>query len=120
MILIFGLIMTGCSLGQDDTDIRKTINEDTWEISVKASESVQYRYQLMKAFPVEGGPQITSEPDHAEVSEISYEEDGIYYLYQPKANFTGTDKVVITNNISAGGTEIVAQNILKLTIRVHE
>lgn len=118
-IIILGFILTGCSNSRNENDLKKTYNEDLWEISVKASGNVQHRYQLMENFPTEGGPVITEEPEHAVLSEIKYGEGGIYYVYQPEAGFTGTDEVEITNNIS-NGAEIVAQTILKLTIEVKE
>lgn len=119
LLLIIALIIAGCSNRRDGNDTKKTSSEDLWKISTKASENVQHRYQLMENFPIEGGPVITEEPEHAVVSEIEYSEDGIYYVYQPEAGFTGTDEVEISNNIS-NGAEIVAQTIFKLTIEVNE
>lgn len=119
LLLIIVFIIAGCSNGRDGDDIKKSSSEDLWEISAKASEDVQHRYQLMENFPTEGGPAITEEPGHAVVSEIIYSEGGIYYVYQPEAGFTGKDEVEITHNIS-NGAEIVAQKILKLTIEVSD
>lgn len=110
--------MLGCSNNRDENEIKKTFNEDTWEISAKASGNVQHKYQLMEGIPVEGGPVITQEPEHAVLSKIE-RSDGVYYVYQPEAGFTGTDEVEITNNIS-NGAETVAQTILKLTIEITE
>lgn len=118
-LLLIGILLLGCS-NQEKREVNKTFNEDTWEISAKASENVQHKYQLMENFPTEGGPVITKEPEHAVVSEIKYSEGGIYYVYQAEDGFTGTDKVEITNNISAGGEEIVGQMILILNIKVSE
>ncbi len=117
-MLFFGIIFTGCSNNEDD-DIKKTYSEDTWEISTKVSEDTQYKYQIMENYPTEGGPVITKEPDNAKVSELR-RDAGIYYVYEPETGFTGTDEVEITNNISAGGSEIVAKNILTLKIVVNE
>ena len=117
-MLFTGILLTGCSNNEED-DIKKTYREDTWEISAKASENTQYKYQIMQNHPTEGGPVITKEPDNARVSELR-RDAGIYYVYEPETGFTGTDEVEITNNISAGGSEIVAKNILKLKIIVAE
>lgn len=118
-MLFFGIVLTGCSNNKVDNNIKKTYTEDTWEISSKASENTQYKYQIMESFPTEGGPVITKEPKNAEVSELR-RDAGIYYVYDPEPGFTGTDEVEITNNISAGGSQIVAKNILKLKIIVGE
>lgn len=118
-ILFFGIIMGSCSNSEGENEIKETINKDTWEISLKASENIQHKYLLMEAIPIEGGPQITNEPENSIISELSYEEDGIYYLYQPKSGFTGTDKVEITNRHS-NGFEVYAQTILILNIEVSE
>lgn len=119
LLLIIALIIASCSNSDNGNELQKTVDEDLWTISTKASEDVQHRYQLMENFPTEGGPVITKQPENAMVSEIKYSEDGIHYVYEPKAGFTGTDRVEITNNIS-NGAEIVAQKILKLTIKVNE
>lgn len=119
LLLILSVIMLSCSEKAGDNDLEKRYREDTFLISVKATDNVEQKYLLMENFPTEGGPVITKDPDHASVSEIEYS-SGIYYVYKPKDGFTGTDRVEITNNISAGGKEIIAQDILRLTIEVSE
>ncbi|WP_189605620.1 hypothetical protein [Salinimicrobium marinum] len=118
-MLYIGIILTGCSNSEDENDMKKTYSEDTWEISAKASEDTQHKYQIMENYPTEGGPVITKKPNNAKVSELR-RDAGIYYVYEPETGFTGTDEVEITTNISAGGSEIVAKNILTLKIVVNE
>ena len=96
------------------------MEEDTWNISLKTSEDLKHQYLLSEKIPTEGGFVITKEPEHAAFSKIEYKQEGIFYVYQPTQGFTGTDEVEITNNISAGGPEPVAQTVLKLEIVVAE
>lgn len=119
LLLVIGLMIAGCGNSHNEDGIKKTIDKDVWKISRNTANNAQHRYQLMENFPIEGGPLITEEPEHAAVSEIEYAQEGIYYVYEPRAGFTGTDNVEITNNIS-NGAKIVAQTILKLRIEVNE
>lgn len=119
LLLILSLIVLSCSEKVGGDDLEKRYTQDTFLISVKATDNMEQKYLLLENFPTEGGPVITKDPSYATVSEIEYS-DGIYYVYKPIDGFTGTDRVEITNNISAGGKEIIAQDILQLTIEVSE
>ncbi len=119
-LLVLALFFACSENNSVNEDVKQTMEEETFTISTKTSEDLKHRYLLMEAFPTEGGPKITADAQHAAFSEIEYQQDGIFYVYQPEEGFTGTDEVEITHYISAGGPEMTASKVVKLKIEVSE
>lgn len=119
-LLLLVLVFACSEKNENEEEITKSYEDDTFTISLKTSEDLKHQYLLSESFPTEGGYVITKEPEYAAFSKIEYKQEGIFYVYQPEQGFTGTDEVEITNNISAGGPEPVAQTILELQIEVAE
>ncbi len=76
-------------------------------------------FQLATAIPIEGGFSIHQQAEHFEVSEIQYQDQGVFYVYSPEEGFTGTDLVKI-KRADSNGAEIVSETIITLNIKVTE
>lgn len=115
LLLIFVCsLMIACSVEKPDEQYIKVAS-----LTIKNTEAVNYKYQIMEAIPFEGGPKITKHPKHYSVSELVWNESAIFYLYTPKAGFTGTVTVEITNFLH-NGAEVYDTEVTKLTIEVTE
>ncbi len=106
-------LMIACSAEKPDESIKVA------SLTIKNTETVEYKYQIMGAFPTEGGPQITKHPKHYSVSKLDWHESGIFYLFTPEAGFTGTVTIEITNFLH-NGAEVYDKEVTKLTIKVTE
>ena len=99
-------------------------NEDSLK-----SEKIQETYSISKtetleillatAIPIEGGYSIAEQPQHAVLSEVQYQDKGIFYVYKPEEGFTGVDVVKIKREDSNGAT-VYSETITTLKIEVTE
>ncbi|WP_424492691.1 hypothetical protein [Salinimicrobium sp. GXAS 041] len=119
-LLILSLFFACSENKNEKQNVDQTMKEETFTISKKTSENLKHRYLLTESIPTEGGPKITADAQHAAFSKIEYQQDGIFYVYQPEEGFTGTDEVEITHYISPGGPEMTATGVTKLQIVVSE
>lgn len=74
---------------------------------------------LSRGMPVECGISITTQEKNYTLSEIRHREEGVFYLYEPKEGFPGTDTVEIPQEHS-DGTKVYAQTATKVIISVTE
>lgn len=117
LFLFVSLLVMSCSTSEPENPEDQPVKEAF--LTIKSTETVEYKFQVMEAIPVEGGPQIIKQAEHFEVSELVYKDSAIYYLYKPEPGFTGTETVEITNYLH-NGAEVYDQKTTKLTIEVRE
>ena len=104
------LLSTRCSTADVNEDVVK-------EKTVQISKSGTFEFFLASGIPIEGGFSISQQAEHFLVSEIQSRESGLYYVYVPEENFSGTDVVKILSE-SSNGAEIYAESTTVLTIKV--
>ena len=111
-LILLCVTVLSCTEESVPTDEHRVVEN----ISVRNSETLEF---YLGGQPIEGGPYITTEPDHANISKIEGTDRGMVYFYQAKAGFTGSDVVIITNDHS-NGADVYAQTITRLNIKVTE
>ncbi len=95
---------------------------DTIEsIQITLQQGETYTYTLYEnGIPIEGGYTIETQANHAEISEIvvNTSEPYVQYVYQPIADFIGTDRVVLEECVS-NGADCVQLNLIELEFTIE-
>ncbi len=112
VLLVFLFIITpGC---KSDSIPTEKIQE-----TVSISGEGTLEFLLSTAIPIEGGFSIAQQAEHFAVSEIQYQDKGIFYVYKPIEGFKGTDLVKLKREDS-NGAKIFSQTITTLNIKVKD
>lgn len=119
-LLLISLVVLSSCASNDIPEETENITYIEKYFTMKAAEPEAYPFLLMENFPIEGGPVISKEPEHALVSEIERTENGIFYKYKPEEGFTGRDMVEISHMISAGGPNMYPESITTINITVKD
>ncbi|WP_029033122.1 hypothetical protein [Salinimicrobium terrae] len=111
VLVLISLFILSCN----DDSLKSEKVQETYTVS--NTETLEIL--LTTAIPVEGGYSVAEQPQHAVLSEVQYQEKGIFYVYKPEKGFTGIDVVKIKREDS-NGAEVYAETITTINIKVTE
>lgn len=116
-ILIFTFFFSLMALTQSCKKEEETtvIKDRTINATIKKNQSYQYNFGLIG---IEDGLDISSQASHSNESTLNRDNSGkIIYTYQPRLDYTGTDRVEITYSMSNGASVVsTSKTIIKLNI----
>ena len=111
ILIVLSLFFFSCN----DDSLKSEKLQETYTVSNTETLEVL----LATAIPIEGGYSIAEQPQHAVLSEVQYQDKGIFYVYTPEEGFTGVDIVKIKREDSNGAT-VYSETITTLKIEVTE
>lgn len=111
LFLSLGLLALSCK--KSGEDCANNSNHPTTNPVIKKNQTFQYNFGTTG---IEDGFSISQQARNFEISSLSRDNSGkMIYTYKPVFNYTGTEEVVINQDVSNGASVV---KTVKTTIRI--